>query len=301
MRVTTWMKRGLALLGGAALASCATVPQPAATPAAKPALWRVSDPDTSIYLFGTFHMLPEGYAWETPTIAKAVSSSSALYVETIVDLKHPEQFAAEFQRLGVAQGLPPLANRIDPALRPQLAAAIRATGRPPAEFDRLQTWAAAFQLIVTQFKTLGLKGESGVEPSLRHDFELAGKPVGQLETNGEQLGYFANLSAPAQRAFLESAITDPGKLQSEFGAMLSSWTTGDVAGIATSFNADLSDSPELKAAVLSRRNANWTRWIEQRMQQPGTVMVAVGAGHLAGDESVIRMLETQGYKVTRVQ
>ena len=300
MRVMNWMKRGLAALGMAAAASCASAPQ-TASDVARPALWRVSDPDTSIYLFGTFHLLPQDYRWQTPAINDAVAKSGQLYVETIIDDKHPEKLAAELGRLGFADNLPPLANRIDPALRPQLATAIKATGIPAGYFDKMKTWAAAFTLVGTQFKALGLKGSAGVEPALRQSFEAAGKPIGQLETNSEQLGFFNTLSQPAQRVFLEGAISEPDKMRTEFAAMLKSWSSGDVAGIASSFNADLADSPELKDALLGRRNANWTRWIEQRMAQPGTVMVAVGAGHLAGDESVIRMLETQGYKVSRIQ
>ena len=301
MRVTNWIKRGLAALGMAAAASCASAPQTADAGIAKPALWRVSDPDTNIYLFGTFHMLPQDYRWQSPAISDAVARSGQLYVETLIDEKHPEKIAAELGRVGFADGLPPLANRVDPVLRPQLATAIKASGIPAGYFDKMKTWAAAFTLVGTQFKSLGLKGEAGVEPALRREFEAAGKPVGELETNSEQLGFFNTLSQPAQRAFLEGAISEPEKMRGEFADMLKSWSSGDVAGIARSFNADLADSPELKAALLSRRNASWTRWIEQRLQQPGTVMVAVGAGHLAGDESVLKMLETQGYKVTRVQ
>jgi uncharacterized protein YbaP (TraB family) len=37
------------------------------------------------------------------------------------------------------------------------------------------------------------------------------------------------------------------------------------------------------------------------MQRPGTVLVAVGAGHLAGHDSVVEMLKQRGYKVRRVQ
>ncbi|GAC1584934.1 MAG: TraB/GumN family protein [Sphingomicrobium sp.] len=300
MRLMTMAKRGLALLGLAAAAGCITADAKPASQV-RPALWRVSDPDTSIYLFGTFHLLPSGYRWETPAISDAVAKSGQLYVETLIDDKHPEKLAAELGRLGYSDGLPPLANRIDPALRPQLAAAIKASGIPAGYFDKMKTWAAAFTLVGTQFRSLGLKGEAGVEPALRQEFETAGKPVGELETNSEQLGFFNTLSLPAQRAFLEGAISAPEKVRGEFAEMLASWSRGDVAGIARSFNSDLADSPELKAALLARRNANWTRWIEQRMQQPGTLMVAVGAGHLAGDESVINMLQTQGYKVTRIQ
>jgi len=83
--------------------------------------------------------------------------------------------------------------------------------------------------------------------------------------------------------------------------MLASWARGDVNAIARSFNRDLSGSPELKEALIKRRNANWSKWIEQRMAKPGAVLIAVGAGHLAGPDSVISLLQRDGYKVRRVQ
>jgi hypothetical protein len=90
-------------------------------------------------------------------------------------------------------------------------------------------------------------------------------------------------------------------MRKEFGAMLSSWSRGDVPMVASVFNSDMSGSPELARALVSQRNANWSRWIEQRMAKPGTIMVAVGAGHLAGKGSVIAMLEKDGYRIHRVQ
>jgi len=301
MNLIKHMRRGLTALGLGVLAGSLVSPALAAD-TARPALWSVSDPDTTIYLFGTFHMLPKDYRWQSRAIEKAVTKSEELVIETIVDTKNPAKLAAELGKVGFAPGLIPLASRINPALRPQLATAIAASGVPAAVFDRMKTWTAAFTLAGLQFKALGLDGEAGVEPILRTSFEAKGKPIGQLETNGEQLAFFDTLSQPAQRAFLEGTITDPGKMREEFAAMLKSWANGDVAGIARSFNADLADSSELRDALLTRRNANWTRWIEKRLaEKPGTMMVAVGAGHLAGDQSVIELLKTQGYTVKRVQ
>ena len=303
MRSIDWMKRGLAALGLAGL-GIAALAQDTSAPArqtAKPALWRVSDADTSIYLFGTIHLLPQNYEWQTGAIRKAVDKSSTLTVETLVDTQHPQEMMTTLAKLGAAPGLPPLANRINPAFRPQLAQAIATTGLPTSYFDGMKTWYAAFTLVQFQFKSIGLAGESGVEPNLRHSFESAGKSVGQLETNLEQLALFDTLSPAAQRSFLEDTISNPGGLNAEFDAMLKSWISGDVAGMARSFNADLASSPELRTALLTRRNQNWARWIEQRMAQPGTAMVAVGAGHLAGDESVIAMLQRDGFKVQRVE
>ena len=81
----------------------------------------------------------------------------------------------------------------------------------------------------------------------------------------------------------------------------SPWVRGDVEGIARSFNRDLAASPELELSLIKHRNANWSSWIEQRMTKPGAIMIAVGAGHLAGADSVIELLKRDGYRVQRVQ
>jgi uncharacterized protein YbaP (TraB family) len=156
-------------------------------------------------------------------------------------------------------------------------------------------------LLGVQFQTLGVQGEQGVEAVLRQSFTAAGKPVGQLETNQEQLTFFDRLPEDAQRQLLEGAIENPAEMKKQFGDMLQSWLRGDVDKIGNSFNRDLQSSPELKAALLTRRNFNWSQWIERRMAQPGTVMVAVGAGHLAGESSVQKYLQSRGYKVKRLQ
>ena len=100
---------------------------------------------------------------------------------------------------------------------------------------------------------------------------------------------------------MSGAIENPQAMRAQFDDMLKSWLTGDVDAIGETFNRDLQSSPELKAALLTRRNYNWSQWIERRMTQPGTVMVAVGAGHLAGNDSVQRYLQSRGYKVKRLQ
>lgn len=291
-------KRAVAFAGFAAAAVTA---QPAAAQNAKPALWQVSDPDTTVYLFGTIHLLPKDYQWKSRAIDRAIADSQTLYVETLVDQANPQTLARELARLGYGNGLLPLASRINPAKRPLLEAAIARSGIPRPVFDKMETWTAAFTLLGVQFKSIGLAGEHGVEQSLRQAFASAGKPVGQLETNSEQLGFFDTLPQDAQRALLEGAIENPQSMGSDFNAMLQSWASGDVDAIARTFNDGLSASPALRDALLRRRNANWSNWIANRMVSPGKVLVAVGAGHLAGEESVQRYLESRGYKVKRLQ
>jgi uncharacterized protein YbaP (TraB family) len=59
--------------------------------------------------------------------------------------------------------------------------------------------------------------------------------------------------------------------------------------------------PAVAEALLYNRNANWAEWIDTRMDTPGTVFIAVGAGHLAGARSVQDYLGAKGITVTRVK
>ena len=296
----SFFRRAFAALGLAGL--LVSAPAAAKAPqAAHPALWQVSDADTTVYLFGTIHLLPQDLKWRTATFDQALNNSQELVVETIVDQQHPEAIqAAEFS-LGFRQGLPPIADRVPPAKVAKLRAAIASSGIPEKVYDQMETWLAAIQLLGVQFRTMGLKGSDGPEEIMRQQFLSEKKPIGQLETNIEQFGYFDRLPEKAQRALLEGAIEPQTGMDKDYSAMLASWSRGDVKRIANSFNNQLADSPELKEALLEQRNANWAKWIEQRMAQPGTIMVAVGAGHLAGGDSVIARLQKDGYRVRRVQ
>jgi len=56
----------------------------------------------------------------------------------------------------------------------------------------------------------------------------------------------------------------------------------------------------LRQLLLTARNATWAGWVQERLARPGTVFVAVGAGHLAGDDSVLTVLNTRGVATARV-
>ena len=299
MRIRDKIRQFFATFGFAAVALAA----PAAADAreAKPALWRVYDHDTNIYLFGTVHLLPPGTIWRTPAIDKATREAGTLVVETIIDDKNPQAFAAELARLSIRPGLPPIVERVPPEKRDALRAAITKSGIPEAALNNMETWAAAFALLQLQFKELGVSGNDGVELNLKKAFAAAGKPIEQLETNSQQLGFFDGLPEAAQRELLEGAIEAPGAAKKQFDAMLAAWISGDVEAIGRTFNAEFKNSPELKAALISRRNAHWAWWLHSRLAQPGTIFVAVGAGHLAGEDNVVEMLKKRGLKVRRVQ
>ena len=134
-----------------------------------------------------------------------------------------------------------------------LRAVIAKSGIPEAALNNMETWAAAFALLQLQFKELGVSGNDGVELNLRRTFTQAGKPIEQLETNAQQLGFFDTLPEAAQRELLEGAIETPAAAKQQFDAMLAAWMSGDVKAIGRTFNAELANSPELREALLQSR------------------------------------------------
>jgi hypothetical protein len=281
----------------AALLLAAAGPAPAE---ARPALWKLADADTTIYLFGTIHALPPGFKWRDAKLDAAFRQSDALVLEAVID-HDPRRASAMLMGLGRTAGLPPLIERLPADKRAALTDLITRSKLPGAFLDGMETWAAALMLVGVTLSDLGVGPGDGVERQLETEFTAAAKPIEGIETAQQQLGYFDTLPEAAQREFLLTLLDDPKQAKTDFAEMLAAWAKGDEAGIAASFDEELELSPHLREVLLARRNAAWTEWLAKRLDKPGTVLVAVGAGHLAGPGSVRELLAARGLKVERVQ
>jgi uncharacterized protein YbaP (TraB family) len=290
----------IALMALLPLAACAGAAEPGKAEAKHPALWRLADSDTQIWLFGTIHLLPKGQGWRTPAMDAALAGADELVLE-VADVDDMMASAQALQKLGMSPGLPPIAERVPESKRAALRAMIAESGYPEKVYDGLETWAAALPLLGVSFKRLGLDPQLGVERQIGAPFRAAGKKVSGLETIEQQFGFFDTLSEGAQRALLLAVVEDSDETRAQFRAMLDAWASGDVAGVARTFDDETQMSPELKEALMRRRNARWAEWLARRLDTPGTVFVAVGAGHLAGEDSVQSMLKAKGLKAKRVQ
>ena len=298
-------------LAAAALAGCATqagtlerqaearTAAPAEARTGRPALWRLKDEDTTIYLFGTIHALPEGVEWRTPLLDRTMAEAAELVLE--LPETDPSAAAQTMMRAAIADGLPPILERVPAERREILRELIAGSGIPIQAFDRMKTWAAGMVLTMINFQQMGVTGERGVESGLQAQWRAPGRTVIGLETAEQQLGFFDQLSEESQRAFLTATTEDPAEARRQFEEMLAAWRSGDVEAIARTFNAEETMTRELREMLLTRRNARWADWLKARMERPGIVFVAVGAGHLAGRGSVQEMLAERGVRTERVQ
>lgn len=233
---------------------------------ATPALWEISDGDTKIYLFGTFHSLDGRTVWFDDRVRQAFDGSDELVLETIV-----------------------------PSTREAMAAAgDRVNEVGPDGKTTLKPFIAQTKQAIGQGNALGMSVDHGADSVLRRVAEDNGKPVGGLERFEDQLSQLANIpvSAPQKPAPAAAAVS--------LNDLLGAWTKGDTAAFSTMLAGFEANSPVAYRMLIADRNARWGEWIVNRLDRPGTVFVAVGSGHLAGKDSVQQWLASRGIASARI-
>ena len=278
----------------------APVVAPAANPVADegPALWVVKDADSTIYLFGTIHVLRPETRWESAKVTAAFNSASDIWFE----ISNPDDVAALIpliQRYGVSPATP-LSSLLTPTELNELNTAAQSIGASAAQLDVFRPWYVGLTLSLAPLKKAGYDPNSGVELTLKTRAEAAGKPMHGFETLDKQVLLLANLPQDIQLEFLRSTLKDFDDAGTELDAMVAAWAAGDVAALDRVTNEDMkAEAPEIYKALLTDRNAGFADQIQTLLAGSGTAFVAVGAAHLAGYESVQSMLAARGIDVER--
>jgi uncharacterized protein YbaP (TraB family) len=284
------------------ISACAN--PPAAAPggidlaSADPALWVVKDEDTTIYLFGTVHVLKPGTVWLDDEVGEAFGKADRLVLEIVT----PEQgeMAQKVAGLALDRSGRPLKEKMGETAHAKYVKAMTEAGIPWQRFEGLKPWIAAITLALAPLDKLGYDSALGAEKILTVAAKERGTPIGALETPEQQLGYFDSLPEAQQVAFLNATVDGMADVEKDFTSLVDSWAAGNPDALADKMNESLEATPELAETLLFQRNRNWAEQIRAMLDQPGTVFIAVGAGHLAGKQSVQDYLKTLGIETRRV-
>lgn len=284
-------------------APAAPVPAaPAALPDADPALFIARDEDTIIYLFGTFHLLDER-PWFNDEVKTAFDASDELVLEILLP-EDPAQQQATLMPVVMRYAIDPqgrtISSRLTAAQNETLNRTLSAAGIPAGAFDRFEPWFLMLTLTQLAAQQLNLAPQNGPETVLRRAAGARDMTEAELETVESQIRIFDEMSEEDQLKGLRDALDDTSELPNKLAPMLAAWSAGDADRLAALMTEDMTDDRTLYDAIFTNRNANWARWIRERMTRPGTVFVAVGAGHLAGRGSVQDQLRTLGIRSERV-
>ncbi len=266
-----------------------------------PALWTIEHENATVHLFGTFHLLPPELNWRNEQINAAFASADRVWFEADV-LSQDAQARAQalvFQ-IGVnGQGVT-LSSLLDAETQAMLADVSSGLGFPPDNLEPLQPWLAGLMLATIQMQALGFDPTAGVDAVLKGEAEAAGKTFGYFETVESQLHVFADLSLETQVEWLRLALAEMSEVESQLDTMVTAWVTGDLATLDAQVNDAMREaSDEIYQAVMVDRNRAWIPQILEILEEGGTHFVAVGAGHMPGEDGVLALLEAEGLTVTR--
>ncbi|MFN3837278.1 MAG: TraB/GumN family protein [Brevundimonas sp.] len=265
-----------------------------------PALWVVKDADSTLYLFGSVHVLRPTTGWASPRVQAAFDSASDIWFE----ISNPDDQAA-IVPLMQQYGLSPTYRNATALTTGELTLfgnAAQSVGSDAVRMDNYRPWLAALTLSVAPLVKAGYDPKSGVELVLKARAEAAGKPIHGFETLDKQIGILAQLPEDVQLAFLRETLKDYEKAATQLDDMVTAWASGDVDTIDRIMVEEMkAASPALYQALLVDRNTDWADQIQTLLQGSGTAFIAVGAGHLAGDDSVQAILKKRGVTVETVE
>lgn len=283
-----------AFLAGLAwtLAACASPAE------SGPAIWRVADADSEIWLFGSVHILPSSLQWRSPRIDAAFANADELVMETDASAAGQQAFAEATQRLGYLPAGVTLSSKLNEATRAKLQHVASEAHVDPATLETSRPWLAALRLSIMYAVAHGQDPSSGVESVLFAEAQTHGKRVSFFETPEQQVRILADLPAADEMRFFDATLNDVEHDTGDIDEAERAWVKGDVRHLARLLDPELREAgPNVYAALMTNRNARWADEIERRLNGSGRIFIVVGAGHLAGDGSVIALLRARGVHV----
>ena len=267
---------------------------------AAPAMWKISDEDSAIWLFGSVHLLPSWTEWRTQHLDRVMSKVDRVYFETDISAEAQMGIAELSYELGFARDGRLLSDRIGPELTATLRDKADAHGIPMPLLLTMEPWMAASTITIGIVSTFGYDPNLGVEMVLNQG--LPPERKGFLETPEQQLRFLAGGNEDEQITMLRATLDSMDDASADLEAMIGAWLAGEPELLGEVFDAQMSDfGIGMVERLIDERNNDWVDQIEAMLARNETALLVVGAAHLAGDVSVVKLLEERGFTSERVQ
>ena len=265
----------------------------------QPAMWRISDDDTTVYLYGTLHSVKNHFNWWSEEAQAALERSSTIYVEVTENTPKDEQQRVLQTYTRNPEGVV-LSDFLTKAQETEVRAAADEVGLTWQKLSNFTPGFAGNELVSAQLE------QDGVEPNKTTDSMIVAKAKEHgLELRAfasfeRQIRYLAEMSAEGQVAWLMDSLErdDPDS----FDRLFQAWYWGDTQALeAEAISGQKEKLPEAYEVLIMGRNSEWAAEIDRVLdEETGSVFVAVGAGHLVGPDSLQSMLEKEGHSAVRV-
>lgn len=207
---------------------------------------------------------------------------------------------------------PTLADRLDDDTWQRLVDAAAARGAPAAIVAKLQPWYLMILLALPPCALAEIAaGERGLDHLIMQAATDAAIPMQALEPFDTLLKIFQDGTLEEQLEMLSLGIMDTDAQEEMLTAMRDSYFTEDIgmlmglSRVVAKHIPGLDPETALKLTqdsedlVLAQRNLAWMPVIGKAAANHDNILVAVGAAHLSGEQGLLRLLENDGWTLSR--
>jgi uncharacterized protein len=267
-----------------------------------PALYVVRDADSTMYLYGTVHVRPRDTDWGDQDVRDALASADEIWTEIEISPQADQRTQALAMQLGTAPADRPLSSWLTPEENERLNTLTQRLAIPRAYLETMQPWLAGLTLSLVPIMRAGYDPASGVDRAIDAYGDANGKTMRAFETAEQQMGFFSSLDEETQRAFLREAIDEAEQGPAMIAEMTRAWERGDLDSLERVVVDDTREQyPDVYEALFVRRNNAWMDVLVRELEGSGVDFVAVGAGHLLGEDGLVEQLRARGYTVERAR
>ncbi|MCF6221127.1 MAG: TraB/GumN family protein [Robiginitomaculum sp.] len=267
-----------------------------------PAIWKVSDNDSTLYLFGTVHLMQPDINWQRRDMQAAFDDVGIVFFETPDDDKSALKTSMLQRQYGIYPGGERLQDHLDGININRLTAAAYNADVPLERLDNFRPWLAADILTVAGADKAGLRYENSADAVMRTKAVKAKKSIRALDTVEAYFDAVAKQPDWVQLRAFEQTIKNFNTLVHDTKSVNADWLIGNTERLETNVLAPARESsPELYAALFTARNKKWVRSLDEFMKGDTNAMVVAGIGHMLGEGGLPTRFEDLGFKVERVR
>ena len=271
--------------------------------APKPLLWKVSDANNSLYLLGSFHMLKTTDYPLAKSTDMAFDDAEQLYFELSPEEMNNPALGQKMAQAAMRTDGKTLQQSLSAETWKKFEVSAAKNNLPAANFQGFEPWFVALILSVTEMQKVGLNPALGLDKHFMDRAAKAGKPAKGLETGASQIAIFDNMGVKQQEQFLLDALDESADMKKKIDELHSTWRNADDKALFNIMAKEMNQKyPELYQTINLDRNKAWLPKLEAMLKDndKDDVMVVVGSLHLVGDDGVVKMLKTKGFKVERL-
>jgi len=263
-------------------------------------VWIIKGETNNIYLLGSIHVLRESDHPLPDVLETIYDDAEQLVMEIDMDDLNPFSAQLIMTELGTDPDGRTLRELLGTSTDSEASRKAQALGLDLAMVDNSEPWFAALLITQLRLMMLGFDPGFGVEQQFLERARADGKKIHGLETIREQLAALDKLPLSAQRKFLIQTLDEAADVDSEMDTVVAAWKTGNTRELERVLLAGLADTPTVYESLLVQRNRNWARKIRELADDSENYLIIVGAMHLVGDDSVLRMLAASGYSARQL-